>query len=80
MLYICILLNCPGKVQGHVTGISGERIKGRTFSISLSLALLVPRAGTDEVLSSLPLPEPISDERFFFDLELKASFDDFGGF
>lgn len=55
---------------------SGER----TFSMSLSLARFVPRAGTEEFLSSLPLPEPMSDDRFFLDLEAVVIFEAFDGF
>jgi len=45
------------------TGMKGQGLGPRTFSMSLSLARLVPLppAGTDEVRSSLPLPEPNSE-------------------
>lgn len=58
----------------------GNQSGERTFSMSLSLARLVPRAGTEEFLSSLPLPEPMSDDRFFLDLEAVVIFEAFDGF
>ena len=48
--------------------------------MSLSLARFVPRAGTEEFLSSLPLPEPMSDDRFFLDLEAVVIFEALDGF
>jgi hypothetical protein len=44
-------------------GFTGRGRAERTFSMSLSLPRLVPlpAAGTEECLSSLPLPEPSSE-------------------
>ena len=54
----------------------------QTFSISLSRPRFVPRepAGTEDVLSSLPRPDPISEKAFRFLEAALGLLTDFGAF